>query len=770
MTSCARILKRVRPVLLFILFLVLAVSPVGCNGCRGPETGAPVPPTATPGSSTPPAGEPGTGVEPPAGEDPYTAYVGAWTRPAKVTAESGGYRITLPEGQGVFFSQDPGYAPVAVRPAVVPYTVKPDLSNLANLQSFAGLSPEQRRYLAENMFVAAQSQDEQLFFVYDANKYRQVPSFYTTDVFLQLYHLIYDFALRDMELLFLKPAAEELTVAMLQRSVQDYAAAKDPLVKAASCKNAAYFATAAALLGVPPASLPGLPGDARALADRETALVMAHAGRLPSALFPWQLDYTQFIPRGHYTRTPELESYFRAMMWYGLAPFPARCLKDGQEVRADEQLVQALLMARATADAGVGALWEKIYEPTVFFVGKTDDLSMPEARRMMAAIWGSSPQLDALADGASLDRLVAEMEKPENQPRIKQVLEGIPTSVQFRFMGQRYLPDSEILQELSSWPQRPLPKGLDVPGVLGSARAENLLFDLYREPDAWPDYAVKFPRLQQQFAALPGETWRSNLYHGWLWALGPLVAEKPAGAPAFMRSAAWPAKALETYLGSWSELRHDTLLYGKAMAAEAGDGWEITPQYVEPEPEFFNRLTWLVNQTGCGLAARGLLTEKTASVLAGFRDELVFVRDVAERELTAGKLSEDELNHLRDLGGVIERLSISTIGPYGHWGNLLSDVEKHMAVIADVGTSGGTCLEVGVGPAKHIYVVFPFDGKLYIGRGAMFAYHEFQWPITDRLTDEAWQGMVKAGKAPEQQEWIRAYTIGQPVEPAEPAR
>jgi len=83
-----------------------------------------------------------------------------------------------------------------------------------------------------------------------------------------------------------------------------------------------------------------------------------------------------------------------------------------------------------------------------------------------------------------------------------------------------------------------------------------------------------------------------------------------------------------------------------------------------------------------------------------------------------------------------------------------------MAVVADVHTSLGDTLEVGVGPAAEIFVVVPVGGKLYLTRGAMFSYHEFIHPASDRLTDEKWQEMIKEGKNPPQPEWTNSFMAG----------
>ncbi len=49
------------------------------------------------------------------------------------------------------------------------------------------------------------------------------------------------------------------------------------------------------------------------------------------------------------------------------------------------------------------------------------------------------------------------------------------------------------------------------------------------------------------------------------------------------------------------------------------------------------------------------------------------------------------------------------------------------------------------------------DGRLAIGAGPVLSYHEFKHPMADRLTDEKWVEMLKAGKAPTRPEWTANY-------------
>ena len=67
-----------------------------------------------------------------------------------------------------------------------------------------------------------------------------------------------------------------------------------------------------------------IPDYAAALAEAEIANVEAASGIQSSPIFPgleYGEDYTQYIPRGHYTRNDALKAYFKSMMWYGRMTF-----------------------------------------------------------------------------------------------------------------------------------------------------------------------------------------------------------------------------------------------------------------------------------------------------------------------------------------------------------------------------------------------------------------------------------------------------------------
>ncbi|MEW5920980.1 MAG: DUF3160 domain-containing protein [Bacillota bacterium] len=71
----------------------------------------------------------------------------------------------------------------------------------------------------------------------------------------------------------------------------------------------------------------------------------------------------------------------------------------------------------------------------------------------------------------------------------------------------------------------------------------------------------------------------------------------------------------------------------------------------------------------------------------------------------------------------------------------------------------GAYFHVGVGPAHEIYVVVPIGGRLYLTRGAVFSYYEFD--ALERINDEQWQEILKEDRAPAQPEWVKSFISGE---------
>ena len=643
-----------------------------------------------------------------------------------------------------------------------PYTVSQSLAEVSNLAAFEKvlpLSSNQKAMLAAQLFAASESTYEQLFWVYENNEYHNLPSFVTTDVVLHLYHCFFDYALRTVEAEALLPVLESVTSAMLRASIEDWRTASNQAVREASLRNVAFFGVAARQLGLKAA----IPPQAERLMARDLTQISNHAGFAIGGCFPYKIDYSQFVPRGHYTRSPKLRRYFMAMMWYGIAPFATR-MGDGSP--ADMPTLQGLLAARNLHAKKLLEDWGALYEPTTFFVGKADDHVPPQWLSVSDRIMGRSPSLDSLAEPARLKRFREAVEGlPGANIRTEMVLEkDMPgPKHQLRFMGQRYLPDSEVLQRLSKPIKRPFPSGLDVMAVLGSRRATRHLdghLDVFN-PNDWREYRPERVRLRKQFEAEKPAKWTSDLYWSWLHAIRALNDPIPEGFPSFMRTEGWQDKSLATALASWAELRHDTILYGKQSAVECGDGEDRpTPTgYVEPNVPLYSRLLELTRKSQRGLEARGLLPDALKSSFEEFEGLLEFLKKCSEKELAGVALTDEEYAEIRYIGGKIEYLTRATMEGRPQYWELVDKGDRDMAVIADVHTAPPNVLQVGVGRAAEIFVIVPIGKKLVLTRGAVMTYHEFQHPIEDRLTDEKWRAMLKQGEAPEPPFWVRSFLL-----------
>ncbi len=678
---------------------------------------------------------------------------------------------------------DVDWKPVSYENKVAAYKVKSGLSNVENAAQFGSFTDSQLKMLSDNGFVVIPARDEQLFYVYESNEYLKIPSFITVDSVLQTYHIFFDYSLRTLEYEYLLDDLEQLTDSMLKKSLTLYRKLQNAEVKAAALKNTAYFAVAQlALENELPADMPK---EALDLAKAEFKLISDAAGFEASPIFKFKLDYSQYKPRGHYTRNHDFERFFIAMMWYGQVPFHLFKETEEKAVLAVPETLQALLMTYSLFINGGGTSdidhWENIYDPTVFYVGSADDLTIYHYKDLIVKAFGEVPDPETFTDSARLEKLLEEAKKlphPLIQAKWVEGLWGIdtPVGVQFRFMGQRYIPDSEILQKLCEPILRPLPKGLDVMGVLGSDRAYDILTNVYDEDAKWDKYTNEFSSMKEKFTMLEQETWRSNMYYGWLWVLKTFTEPFDAGYPSFMTNQAWQDKSLNTALASWAELRHDTILYGKQSGAECGGGEPppVIKGYVEPNIGAYERLLWLTRYSRENLAARKILPADLESRMQNFEDLLQFLINCSVKELRNEELTQDEYDRIQFYGGTLEHLTSSFAESGMRWFEITSETDKNMAVIADVHTAApGLYLEEGVGTASHIYAVVPIGGKLYLTRGAVFSYYEF---VADmRLTDEEWQKLLKDDMQPPLPEWTDSFTdkegavktVPVPVEPYE---
>lgn len=679
---------------------------------------------------------------------------------------------------------------VNVAPAVAHEPIAADLSNVR--VAFL-LSDGLRQRLAENGFVVAPGTEKEFFTVYEKARYDNQPAFVTSDSLLHVYHLLFDKVLRTAEVEHFIPLLRDLNAAMLAQTDAQYQALKGGPWEEAALRTVAFVGVASQALD-PDVSVPDYAAD---LAASEIALVDAADGILPSPLFPGLEngeDYTQYIPRGHYTLSDDLKRYFKSMMWYGRMTFRLKA-KDPEVGKAETR--SALLLVQALRDAQVGGrpaldAWQDLYSPTAFMVGRSDDLTALQYLDVMDTVYGSDPAVNDLVNETKLQAfidLAFKLPPPRILGIVIQVTDEVEATTKgLRFMGQRFVPDAYVFRELiyrnvgTNEDPRPLPKGLDVFAAMGSERAYQILDDMGETHFAL--YPEQMQKMRDWMSGLTTGDWTETLYNTWLYTFHPLIAVPGEGYPQFMRSPSWLDKQLNTVLGSWAELKHDTILYAKQVYAELGGGAppprpEPPKGYVEPVPLFFARLAALTAMTRQGMESRGLLNELDSTSLDSLETLARSLQTMAEKELRNEPLTEDEYTTIRFYGGQLETLTMAAADSDVTDPNArrFMEEEPQAAVIADVATNPAppaSALEEAVGRINPIYVVVPIaaaDGSRYlqVAKGGVFSYYEFPWPIDDRLTDEKWRGMLDDGSAPASPDWTASFLVNE-TESAELSR
>ena len=721
------------------------------------------------------------------------------------------------------------------------------ITNSAEIESRFQLGENQKGLLQKNGFVVIPWHGDDIVEPYKTMKEWEVPIFVTSDTLLHLYHIQFNEILKRIEEDEFFNQLIDMSQAMLDRAIQDYKGFADSDLKEAARRNVAYFTVALKLLQTPTEGYDeaklkaeieqwnrehpydkkefkpirkvsfSIPGYVKNEVNEEIKNIEEHKDFKPSAIFNSNTDcmcdlpccycedYTQYIPRGHYTRSEALKRYFKAMMWYGRMAF---LLKGGEEsdctalegpliTEEDANLatIQASLISAELPNVQVDSsiaqeVWDRIYSVTSFFVGTADDLTPYEYLSALEKVFGTEFDTSLLTSNESLLALKAELAQMRN-PEIyggsgicvvyppitrEKLYECLAKTKGMRFMGQRFVPDSYMFQNLVSpavgmyvgddepftmkmtmaGPARCFPRGLDVMAILGSERAYQILKEEgdteYKGKDT--SYDKQLSELKSQFDEFDIADWNRNLYWAWLYALQPLLEEFGEGYPTFMQTQAWQDKELQTALASWTELRHDTILYAKQSYTPGIVGIPPQPKpvvgYVEPVPEFYSRMLALTSMTKEGLAQLNALSGEERSRLESLERLLGRLIDISRNELENKELDEADYEFIRNFGEELDSI-VAGVEAEG----------KETTIVADVHTDTNPprqVLEEGVGYVNLILAAYKLpDGRILIGAGPVLSYYEFKHPMAERLTDEKWREMLEQRNAPERPIWISSF-------------
>ena len=643
-----------------------------------------------------------------------------------------------------------------------------NMDNLINPFQLKEFDSKLYNMLGKNGFAIVPAEHNQLFHVYEKNDYADFPSFVTTDLYLQLFHLYFDCVLRDVEEKHLDSLMMVFS-SQMEAEMKTLTSSQDAEVKAAAEFGQAWFAVAswlfshdkapasAATLNVPEAYKKMVMEEITKAFDAENGYSDMLEYFPPEEMF----GYSLFRPRGHYTRSKVCSRYFRGMMWLQTAHFGTNKPSKMKQI--------ALIANVFNQQPKLRAIYNKVSEPITYLMGTPDNVTLIQvANRIKEMGLPIEQLLSSRKEMANLTKDIEEIAKRQMRIELKKT-RGSKYVVDI--MPQRYQPDAEALiattDQDSPVSLRPCPKGLDWMAVMGLPGAERILIDELKEAQKWADFPKALTTARKKAATTP---WDACVANQWMYTLQSL-GDTARSLPYFMQSPQWQKKNLNTALSSWAELKHDAILYAKQpMLAECGDGGPEPPVvkgYVEPNVKFWEKAIALVTRMDKVLTTYNLQTEKAKAVYERIKEMAEFCRDISKKELNGGKITDEEYNQIEIIGSTVENISLELVSEDNEmlqgWSDVVS-TDKKVAVVADVFTASGENVAIdnkcvlyeGVGPAYEIYVVVEIDGSLYLTRGAVLSYREFTRLLSDpRLTDEEWQQELKKSPTGGTPSWMK---------------
>ena len=328
-------------------------------------------------------------------------------------------------------------------------------------------------------------------------------------------------------------------------------------------------------------------------------------------------DMSQFEPRGHYPNSGTLRAYFRTLMWLGRVQFRLAGNSVSDSKPYLRELRAAALLSLIMRERGLVDAWQEIEEVLQLLGGERDSMSLTEMLALLDA--EGLTTYESLANDKSLESLQTRilsgnhgLQRIPSDP----ILVGcdakpgfLPRT--FTLFGQRWSPDSWAMSKFV-FPQtrdagdnpvhRRMPSGMDVAySVFGNDRAASILIDRMENTNGVP-HRDGLP-FHQNLAAVRGvmdaqspDFWSAHIYNRWIDAIRGMSTLEAHPAADVFRTQAWKDRTINTQLGSWTQLRHDTLLYTKQsytppVLCEYPEG------YVDPYPECWDRLAALAEHT-----------------------------------------------------------------------------------------------------------------------------------------------------------------------------
>ncbi|MBP5403264.1 MAG: DUF3160 domain-containing protein [Treponema sp.] len=622
------------------------------------------------------------------------------------------------------------------------------------------------------------------------DSYRQqdkmTPLFITTDLVSHAQHKVFDSLLQRIEEQFFIPRIRDLTGLYIKTLEQQTDVPPDVKKRAVN-----YFKVAELILRLAPQ--PDKNGEYHKIKEYDQILKeypsevisdfyqIEKASGEKSMLFESVEQFNQYEPRGHYTKTPALESYFKASMWFGRINF----IIDYDEINeiTNEEMRKMMPVALFIIDTvkknpQLYSEWEEVFNPITALIGDSDDLSFND----ILPLWEEQKVDDFTGWVSDENNLIIfiklcheKLRNPEisgntviyGPSEVSEDEEGHPVLTQpmgWKFLGQRFTYDS-LIHHKASAPRikgRTLVRGLDVMKAFGSKSADKLLSLNDYKNFVWPptcqddkykggqELVSALNELEKSFNEFDSSFWTKNYYNTVLSQVRSQTSFEQGAGFYFTETPLWNVKALISSHSTWAELRHDTILYVKQSYGEMGSGGELSPTFrtlpiplpincIEPNLKFW--------ETGCDSLKKLESTLKQYNLLDDEGKEsfncllIIYSKavEIVKKEVQDRPITKEENNWIKTIPGLLKSAVLPGYSLY-----VQNKDDLKMACIADIFTDHDTqtCVEVGIGGVIKMNVVLNDGcGGKRIAVGFIPEYCEFLQSAENRLTDEQWKSI-----------------------------
>ena len=643
------------------------------------------------------------------------------------------------------------------------------VQSLSSIKSKIGLTDDEMTLLEKNMFVVLSREKYSNFLQAIVSYYsKDLPLYFTSDAIIYILHKTYDSILLNLE--------SEIIISDLLKLLnglsQEVPVTSDANIITAYKDANLYIAVAKSLLT----------GETEFYTENDTKyktlfnLIISSVKAenysqlevLPQTCVR-DFDFSQFKIRGHYTFSKELGRYFQAMMWLGRSELYLISPKSDYEVETESlnrQLATAYLITeRIKNDSKLQKYYKEINDIICSFVGEQDNVQINHIDELSNEVGISN--VDGLFTDNKFEefRNALSLQPYSDQKILSQILikspnDSIKPASSFLLFGSRFVFDSYIFSNLvyDKVHTRLMPKPMDVLFVLGNNSAQEFL----KADFEYPEYGRNLSSLRYLVDCYGQDFWTSSVYNSWLYSIKTLNPPHDiTKLPVYMQSPAWWQMKMNTQLASWTNLRHDNLLYAKQSYTGGPPYCSFPTATIEPVPEFFGAVSTLFSD----LIKKLDIIDNTKSLSKScyLSEKIIIInklKDLAQKVSDNIQLSESEIGYLQSIYGTA---SIGCSFGYSGWygSDLLNlDFEGYSKMIdepdiehliADVhtqpmdedGNTVGKILHVGTGFVNTMVVITKeTNGYCTAYVAPVYSYYEYISDDFHRLNDNEWQSLL----------------------------